>query len=516
MMNLIQEYIEKLKKVDEQLAKVMSDRKTIENELSNLAVEIKQQSETFGKIVTFTFDCTFLFNKHGIFTYASISAAQMLGLNPSDIIGKNWRDLYLPRDVMIPFEAHLKTVFNLGAPLSRTTRVQFPMGVRYLEYFLNPVLNKNRTVDAVVCVVRDITNQYIADTVQMQLTQEYLNEAQRLQQLIDNAPMAIIAVDNDGYITAINATALSFLPEIQNRRFLFNNPEVDAERGKYLEETEIIRRTLKGEHVTAYYLQRGEQYFLVNSFPTKDKQSGSLLGAVIFYQDITEQELLRKKLNWVERITLIGEMAAGVAHEIRNPMTVVKGYIQMLSLKAEPEKAEQFKIVLEELDRINSIVTDFLSLARNKNTEKSKYNLNNIIKNLFPLLSADAAKYDIEVKVDIDETVPYILLNEKEIIQLILNLCRNGIEAIQQNGQVVIKTQYNEEGIVELSVSDNGSGISREHVEKIFDPFYTTKAEGTGLGLALCLSIVERHGGTIKIESEEAKGTNVHVFFPNA
>lgn len=515
MMNLIQEYIEKLKKVDEQLAQVMSDRKTIEKELSNLAVEIKQQSETFGKIVTFTFDCTFLFNKQGVFTYASISAAELLGLNPSDIIGKNWRDLYLPRDVMIPFEAHLKTVFNLGAPLSRTTRVQFPIGVRYLEYFLNPVVNKNRIVDAVVCVVRDITNQYIADTVQLQLTQEYLNEAQRLQQLIDNAPMAIIAVDNDGYITAINATALSFLPEIRNKKFFFHSPETDADREKYFEEIEIIKRTLKGEHVTAYYLQRGGQYFLVNSFPTKDKQSETILGAVIFYQDITEQELLRKKLNWVERINLIGEMAAGVAHEIRNPMTVVKGYIQMLSLKAEPDKSEQYKIVLEELDRINSIVTDFLSLARNKNTEKTKCNLNAVINNLFPLISADAAKYDIEVNFDIDDTVPYILLNEEEIIQLILNLCRNGIEAIEHNGKLDIKTRYTQEDTVELRISDNGSGIAKEHINKIFDPFYTTKDEGTGLGLALCLSIVERHGGTIKIESEETKGTHVFVSFPN-
>jgi PAS domain S-box-containing protein len=514
MMNLIQDYIEKLKKVDEQLAQAMSDRKTIEKELSNLAIQIKQQSEAFGKIVTFTFDCTFIFNQKGIFTYASISASQLLGLNPNEIIGKNWRDLNLPRDVMIPFEAHLKTVFNLGTPLSRSTRVQFPIGVRYLEYYLNPILNNhNRNVDAVVCVIRDITEQYVADTVQHQLTQEYLNEAQRLQQLIDNAPMAIIAVDKEGYITAINEAALSFLPQIRNRHFFSksgNNSGMDT----YLEETEIIARTLNGEHITAHYLQRDNQYFLINSFPTKDKQTGSILGAIIFYQDITEQEQLRKKLNWIDRINLIGEMAAGVAHEIRNPMTVVKGYMQMMSSKAEPDKVEQYTIVLEELDRINNIITDFLSLARNKTTEKSKQNLNIIVKNLYPLLHADAAKYDIEIEMDMEEDIPLLLLNEKEIIQLILNLCRNGIDAIGGKGKITIRTCCTHE-TVELHISDNGPGIPKEHINKIFDPFYTTKSEGTGLGLAICLSIVERHGGTIRIESEDTKGTNVLVAFPN-
>lgn len=510
MMKLVQEYIEKLRKVDEQLVKVMSDRKIIEKELSNLAVEIRQQTEVFGKLVTFTFDSTFIFNKKGIFTYASLSAAQLLGLTPTEMIGKNWRDLYLPRDVMIPFEAHLKTVFNLGTPLSRNTRVQFPIGVRYLEYFLNPVLNKTRTVDAVVCVIRDITDQYIADTVQHQLTQEYLNEAQRLQQLIDNAPMAIIAVDNEGYITAINATALSFLPNIRDNRFL-NSLDNNTHNDQY-EEAEIIDRTLKGEYVTAHCIQRGTQYFMVNSYPMKDKQTASILGAVIFYQDITEQEQLRKKLQWIDRITLIGEMAAGVAHEIRNPMTVVKGYVQMLSMKAEPDKMEQYQIILEEIDRINKIVTDFLSLARNKNTEKSNQNINKIIRNLHPLLQADATKYDIEVDIGIDEAVPNILLNEKEIIQLILNLCRNGIEAIGKKGHITIRTDYTQKNI-ELRVGDSGAGIPKEHIDKIFDPFYTTKADGTGLGLSICLSIVERHGGTIYINSD-AIGTEVIVTFP--
>ena len=513
MMDLIQEYIVKLNKVEERLASAASDGNTIYPDLSLLAAEVKQQSESFGQIVSMTFDCTFIFNKDCVFSYASQSGAQLLGFDPKNMVGKNWRELSLPRDMMIPLEAHLKTVFKLGTPLTKTAEVQLPGGQRYLEFHLTPIFNKNGAVaEAVACVVRDIKNQYITDTVQQQLTKEYLYEAERLQQLIDNAPTAIIAVNQDGYVTDINAAALSLLPQIKDKRLNLGQYDQPADNNN--EELDIIVRTLEGETVTAHYLQKDNQHFLVNSFPSRNQADGTIQGAVVFFQDITEQERLRQELHWLDRVNLIGAMAAGVAHEIRNPLTVVKGYIQMMLHKAKPDNIEQFQIVLEEIDRISTIVTDFLSLARNRVTEKTGYSLNQILMGLYPLMQAEAHKFGVDLQINTDPAVPDCLLAEKEVSQLVLNLYRNSLEAMEdKHGRIVIETVAKENG-VELIVEDNGPGIAKENLGRVFDPFFTTKPNGTGLGLSVCLSIVERHSGQIKVEAREKGGTVVKVFFP--
>lgn len=513
MLQLIQEYISKLTEVDKQLEKLMTDRKIIETELSALTTAIKNQSEVFGKIISLSHDCAFILDGHSRFTYASISGAQLFGLKQLDVIGKNWRELGLPREIMIPFEAHLKTVFLLGTSMSKVAKVAFPHGIRYLEYFLNPIFGRNHVVAAVFCVARDVTQNKESETIQQQLTLQYINEAQRLQQLIDTAPLAILTVDSEGFITAINNTAIQLLPQIYNR---FKSSQVHqmsmAIQEDYADDL-LIARALQGEEINSRLCQRGEKCFLASVHPTREPSSGKIIGAVAFYQDITELEQLRKELARLDRLNLIGEMAAGVAHEIRNPMTVVMGYIQMLAAKAEDEQREKYAIIMEELNCINTIVTDFLSLAKNKAVVKEEQNINSIINSIVPLLQADAAKHDIEVVLNLEEAMPMLLLNEKEMKQLILNLSRNAIEAMTAKGKLYIKTKVRPDK-VELITIDNGCGIDQEYMSKIFDPFFTTKDCGTGLGLAVCYSIVERHGGKIDLKSTVGAGTTFTISFP--
>ncbi|VBB06707.1 pas fold-4 [Lucifera butyrica] len=514
MLQLIQEYIEKLKKVDEQLERLTSDRNVIETELTALSNAINNQSESFGRIISFSHDCVFILDRNCRFTYASISGAQLFGLKQMDMIGKNWRELKLSKEMMIPFEAYLKTVFMLGIPTSQVTRAVFPYGIRYLEYFLNPVFNKHHVVDAVFSVVRDVTQRKESETVQKQLTIQYLDESQRLQQMIDTAPMAILTVDRDGFIIASNQLAAELLPDITDKLKMVINSHLDA-GGLDDSDEALIARALNGEEINGFFRQDRNKSFLISAYPIKEYNTDNIVGAIAYYQDISELENLRNEYARLDRLKLIGEMAAGVAHEIRNPMTVVKGYLQVLTNKAEPDLQERYSIIMNELNRIDTIVTDFLSLARNKTVTKEICNLNNIIAGTFPLLQADAAESGIEIKLNLAEVVPELLLNEKEIKQVLFNLSRNSIQAMQPKGLLRIETKVSANA-VKLIVADNGCGIEADYLNKIFDPFFTTKDTGTGLGLAICQSIVERHAGKIEVQSKVGKGTSFFITFPTS
>jgi signal transduction histidine kinase len=231
--------------------------------------------------------------------------------------------------------------------------------------------------------------------------------------------------------------------------------------------------------------------------------------------EYAERERVAADLAKLGRMDLIGEMAAGLAHEIRNPMTVIRGYLQKMLRKADGVQASQYALILAETGRINEIISAFLSLAKNRRVEMELYNLTDIIFQLFPLIQADARKAGVVVNLQPLPEKLTILADEKEIKQLVLNIVRNAIEALNGKGTVVI-TAAEQRNFIVLTVADDGCGIDPDLRERIFDPFYTTKDCGTGLGLAICKSIVDRHNGRIDISSEPGIGTAFTIFLPSA
>lgn len=228
-------------------------------------------------------------------------------------------------------------------------------------------------------------------------------------------------------------------------------------------------------------------------------------------RDISERKELENELARLDRLNLVGEMAAGIGHEVRNPMTTVRGFLQMMARKAaDIQQSEYLQLMIEELDRANSIITEFLSLAKNKAVNKHVCNLNEIITTLQPLLRADGLVNNKYVVVELAE-IPDLLLDEKEIRQLILNLARNGLEAMLSGGTLTINT-WREDNDVILAIHDEGCGIPVEIREKLGTPFFTTKEEGTGLGLAVCYSIVNRHNAVMQFTSN-ITGTTFFIRF---
>ena len=223
-------------------------------------------------------------------------------------------------------------------------------------------------------------------------------------------------------------------------------------------------------------------------------------GLVISWRDITEQKRLEREIIKLDKLNMVGEMATGIGHEVRNPMTTVRGFLQLLSTKEEcSQYIDYYTIMIEELDRANSIISEFLCVAKDKAVEFKMESLKKIVINILPLIQSDATFSDKYIHVELEE-VQEIPLDKNEIHQLVINLARNGLEAMPPGGNMKIRTFVEKKAIV-LSVQNNGPEIPQEVLENIGTPFFTTKDNGTGLGLAVCFSIAARHNAEIDIQT---------------
>jgi len=249
-----------------------------------------------------------------------------------------------------------------------------------------------------------------------------------------------------------------------------------------------------------------------------------VIGRVISFRDITKDkqaetavqesaEKFRTEIAHLERLNLVSEMAAGIGHEVRNPMTTIRGFLQILLTKQDCMKYwDYYKLMIEELDRANAIITEFLSLAKERLVCRHMKNINDIIKSLLPLIEADAIVANKYIKVELLE-IPDFLLDDKEIRQLILNLVRNSLDAMLPGAYLTIRTYIENEEII-LAIQDQGTGIAPEVLKKLGTPFFTTKEQGTGLGLAICYNIAARHSAVINVATSE-KGTTFFIRFSN-
>jgi len=260
------------------------------------------------------------------------------------------------------------------------------------------------------------------------------------------------------------------------------------------------------------------------SFQPEFRKDGTFETVIWVGRDITKLTLLvqrngeqaRKMEQEMARLSglnLIGRLAATIGHEIRNPMTTIRGFLQLLSdQETDVKRREFFRIMIEELDRAGTIISEYLSLAKNKPTELKEGSLNAIIESIHPLLQGAAFQCDKNVLCVLGKDAP-VLLAEDEIRQLILNLVKNGLEAAPIHSCVTVKTNMENDWLV-LQIQDEGCGIPQHVLEQIGKPFFTTKENGTGLGLAVCYSIAKRHRAVIDVKSS-ATGTTFSVRFPS-
>ncbi|GGD75579.1 PAS domain-containing sensor histidine kinase [Paenibacillus nasutitermitis] len=233
------------------------------------------------------------------------------------------------------------------------------------------------------------------------------------------------------------------------------------------------------------------------------------------YRDLTERKREEEAIIRSEKLSVAGQMAAGIAHEIRNPLTSLKGFTQFLKTKVS-DHHDYLDIMLTELDRINTIVQEFMALAKPQIKQFSHYNLIPIMENVITLLETQAIMNDVEMKKDFVCEDPMVYCDENQLKQVFINLMKNAIEAMPGGGDLSIVLSTDQSGMLSIRIKDQGMGIPKEQLEQLGSPFYSTKSSGTGLGLMICQRIIEAHHGTIRFESTKGSGTTVTVELPRA
>jgi PAS domain S-box-containing protein len=283
---------------------------------------------------------------------------------------------------------------------------------------------------------------------------------------------------------------------------------------------EILRRS-NGEQITGIYKQRlqyqGKSLTLNVSIAPLVSKSGERIGRLLLFDDVTQRERMEEQMSQTEKLTSLGLLAAGVAHEVNTPLAVISNYIQMLA-KQMPEGDPRHSIIekiVKQTFRASEIVNNLLNFSRTGAAELSDVDVNRVLEETLSLVTHPLKASQIQVVKNLEEKLPPVRGSANKLQQVFLNLFLNARDAMPGGGMLEIRTAA-QNGSVEIEVVDTGSGIPREHIHRIFDPFFTTKSSGrgTGLGLSVSYGIIKEHSGKVDVRSTPGKGTSFHVELP--
>jgi two-component system sensor histidine kinase HydH len=338
------------------------------------------------------------------------------------------------------------------------------------------------------------------------------------ENVVESMADALISVDQESNIVTCNRRAAEILgvPErdLKNKRI---NEVLGLDMGEFLR-GESPKGIIRDREMEARPRSGKGIPLSLSAAPLRD-ETGREMGSVLLLRDLREIRDLQEKVRRSERLASLGRLAAGVAHEIRNPLSSIRGFAQLFKnrLKGQEKEEEYASIMVREVDRLNRVITELLDFARPKEPHREAYSLEEILGHTLKLLEPELAKKRVGVERVYEDGLPPARVDRDRLSQAILNLMLNALESMEDGGKIRIGLKREGEGgkeFLKVSISDTGRGIPREDLGKVFDPFFSTKRKGTGLGLAIVHQIVESHRGEITVDSREGEGTTFQITLP--
>jgi two-component system sensor histidine kinase HydH len=243
---------------------------------------------------------------------------------------------------------------------------------------------------------------------------------------------------------------------------------------------------------------------------------GSLIGRIALLRDLSELQHLRKEVERSQRLAAVGSLAAGVAHEIRNPLSSLKGFATYFRQRygGVPDDVKVADIMIQEVDRLNRVITELLEFSRPLELKKKATDLSGLVRQTLGTLEGQTREKKISVRTELPTGLPAASIDPDRMTQVLLNLFLNALAAMEAGGNLTVSVALQEDRTLRVSIADTGTGIRKEDLGRVFDPYFTTKPSGTGLGLAIVHRIVEAHGGEIRLESETGRGTTFTILLP--
>jgi len=346
--------------------------------------------------------------------------------------------------------------------------------------------------------------------------------------VIQSLDSGLLTVDLEGKINFLNRTAERILSpngkDIREVSIYTLFPTLNQITGKMMKHPFDSFSDYQ-RYETQFIDPEGRKIYLGFSISPLTSPDGSLIGHTLIFQDITRFKEMEEQMKRLDKMSAINQLAAGMAHEIRNPLTSLSGSIQMLKseLSLEAHQERLMAIILRESERLNALITDFLLYAQPPKTNREVWNIRNLLEETLELFTHSPEYPEgILIRTPSPFQEIQILVDPDQLKQVFWNLLRNAVQSMGERGVLTVLLENKVDGIpqrnerewMQLSISDTGKGIAPLEKEKIFEPFYTTKDGGTGLGLSIVHKIVENHNGVIKVKSEVGTGTTFTIFLP--
>ncbi len=484
----------------------ITDRKKIDSELS-----------LHTHLLDMTVDSIYVIDAAGQIVFANEASWRTLGYGETEFLGKNITTVVDPKSRAVMAE-RIKKVFQDGEITYESVHYRKDGSMVPVEVHGRLVVVDGKKL--ISCIARDMTER--------KLTEEVLKRSEeRFRTILEDMDNGYFELDKKSHYIFVNDAMCKILgysrADIVAKHF---GSFIDQTDEKFVENSraimdEAIRTgmTLSGLFGTIVKGDGSRRIIGVSVSPLRDA-TGNIAGIRGITRDITDRMKMEQQLLMAGKLASIGELAAGVAHEINNPLTAIMGYAQLLA--ARDDIPEHIKLDLDKIfnqsQRAARIVQNLLTFARSYALEKKVIDINELILKSLELRSYEHKVGNIEIVVDLHPGLPGISADENQIQQVILNIIINAEQAItskKRGGKIKVTTGL-EDSMVKIIVADDGPGIPRGMLERLFDPFFTTKevGQGTGLGLSVCHGIVTKHGGRIYADSVEGQGATFIVELP--
>ncbi|WP_349408833.1 PAS domain S-box protein [Pseudalkalibacillus sp. SCS-8] len=485
------------------IVKDISCRKKSEKELHHLRHRI-------ASMIYQSADSIAVFDLKNHLISANPAFEAFYGWTEEELIGKTVP--YIPEEELKTY-LHIINKVKKGEKFTglESTRIRKDGTKFYVSVTFSPLHDEDGDIIGYSAITRDIHSQKIA--------QEALRKKNEQYQIITEHTMDLISVFNaDGQIMYSSPSHYAVLgyesgsfTDLEWTEIV--HPEDLPDLLKSIANLKNSKQSMKME----VRVKNSEgQWLTLETYGTAVVNHKEEVDSIVtISRDITERKKTEDFLRKSEKLAVLGQLAAGIAHEIRNPLTSLKGFTHLLRANASEEEHDYYQIMLSELERINTIVGEFMMLAKPQPKNVKKNDIGRVLKEAASLLEAQANLHSIEFILDLDSEL-FLECEADQLKQVFINLMKNGIEAMEDDGKLLkIKAKKEQDAIV-ISFKDDGCGIPQDKIDHIGEPFYTTKEKGTGLGMMICNKIIENHNGKLEIESEVDKGTVVTLTFPKA
>ncbi|PLT33469.1 PAS domain-containing sensor histidine kinase [Bacillus sp. V5-8f] len=380
-------------------------------------------------------------------------------------------------------------------------------GFKTFDTIKVPLFHHDGSRKGLVVMGRDITERIMAEKKLSENRQQY-------KSLFDYNPDPVYMMDLNGILTNVNPQFESIVGLSHNQLigasindFIFPS---EKEKNKLMDSFAYVKKHRTGINTGDVHFCIQDKIAIFSCTFVPILIDDEIAGIISYAKDVTHIRETEERLRKTEKLSIVGELAASVAHEVRNPLTSLKGFVQLLNDR-ESQHQHYYSIMLNELDRINQIVSELLVLAKPQQMKFQEHNLVHLMSDVKALLEPQANLYGAQMVFDVRHELPLISCEANQLKQVFINIIKNSLEASSKKIQIDFQV---EEEWVTVTVKDNGCGIEKNRVKHLGEPFYSSKEKGTGLGLTVSYRIIEAHRGKISIKSEVDSGTKIKIALP--